>query len=254
MNRRTSSALVKACLNGSRTRAEPQTVPMSPTELAVDARLAVGAGAAALHVHPRRENGAETLDPGACAAATREIRAVCPGVPVGLSTGFWIEGDPARRLSCVAAWTVLPDFVSVNFSEPGTVELCKMLISRQIGVEAGVWTVADAEAFVASGLSERCLRVLFEPREEKPEEALATADAIAGVLDRHGIRLPRLLHGEGAATWPVLDASLLRGYGIRIGFEDTLHLPDGRLAQHNGELVATAVLRVRAHESKRGQA
>jgi uncharacterized protein (DUF849 family) len=175
---------------------------------------------------------------------------VCPGVPVGLSTGFWIEGDPARRLSCVAAWTVLPDFVSVNFSEPGTIELCEMLISRQIGVEAGVWTVADAEAFVASGLSERCLRVLFEPREEKPEEALATADAIAGVLDRHGIRLPRLLHGEGAATWPVLDASLLRGYGIRIGFEDTLHLPDGRLAQHNGELVAAAMLRVRAHESR----
>ena len=242
--------LVKACLNGSRHRNDHDAVPISPTELAVDARLAVAAGAAALHVHPRRENGLETLDPGACAAAIREIRAVCPGVPVGLSTGFWIEGDAARRLSCVATWTVLPDFVSVNFSEPGTVELCEMLISRQIGVEAGVWTVADAEAFAESGLSGRCLRILFEPREEKPEEALATADAIASVLDWHGVRLPRLLHGEGAATWPVLDASLLRGYDIRIGFEDTLHLPDGRLAQHNGELVAAAMLRVRAHESR----
>ncbi len=250
MNRLVSAPFVKACLNGTRTRAEHQAVPMSSTELAEDARRAVGAGAAALHVHPRREDGSETLDPGACAAAIREIRAVCPGVPVGLSTGFWIEGDRARRLSCVAAWTVLPDFVSVNFSEPGTVELCEMLISRQIGVEAGVWTAADAEAFVASGLSERCLRVLFEPREEEPEETLATADAIGGVLDRHGVRLPRLLHGEGAAAWPVLDASLLRGYDIRIGFEDTLHLPDGRLAQHNGELVVAATLRVRAHESR----
>jgi uncharacterized protein (DUF849 family) len=32
-----------------------------------------------------------------------------------------------------------------------------------------------------------------------------------------------------------------RGYGVRIGFEDTLVLPDGRIASNNAELVEEAV-------------
>lgn len=244
---RKSSVLVKACLNGSTHRHAHAAVPLSPAELATDARDSVAAGAAAVHVHPRRADGSETLDPRVCAAVINEIRAACPGIPVGLSTGVWIEGVPARRVSCVAAWTVLPDFVSVNFSEPGTLELCETLLSRRIGIEAGVWTVADARAFVASGLSDRCLRVLIEPREEHPQEALATAAAIDAILGGHGVRLPRLLHGEGHPAWDVLVAALERRHDIRTGFEDTVVLPDGRRARHNAELVTAAVRLAREH-------
>ena len=246
-SKRTSPVLVKACLNGSRHPSEHEALPISPAQLAVDARRAVEAGAAALHVHPRREDGSETLDPDACAAAIREIRAACPGIPVGLSTGLWIEGTPDRRLSCIVSWTVSPDFVSVNFSERDTIELCESLITRAIGVEAGLWTLADARAFVASGLADRCLRVLIEPQEQDTIAALATAGAIDTALDQHGIRLPRVLHGEGSPAWAVLQAALERGHDIRIGFEDTLVLPDGSRARHNGALVGAAVRLVRAH-------
>ncbi len=68
--------LVKACLNGSRHRHDHDAVPISPAELATDTRRVVGAGAAAVHVHPRQEGGSETLDPGPCAEAIREIRAM----------------------------------------------------------------------------------------------------------------------------------------------------------------------------------
>jgi uncharacterized protein (DUF849 family) len=238
---------VKACLNGSTHPREHVALPISPSQLAVDARRAVAAGAAALHVHPRRDDGSETLDPDICAAAIREIRAACPGIPVGLSTGLWIEGTPDRRLSRVVAWSTPPDFASVNFSEPGALELCESLITRAVGVEAGMSTVADARAFVESGLPDRCLRVLIEPQEQDPNAALATAGAIDAALDQHGIRLPRVFHGEGGPAWAVLEAALERGHDIRIGFEDTLVLPDGRRARHNGELVAAAIRRVRAH-------
>jgi uncharacterized protein (DUF849 family) len=77
--------------------------------------------------------------------------------------------------------------------------------------------------------------------------ATATAGAICAVLDAHGIRAPRLLHGEGRPVWGVLDAALARGDDIRIGFEDTLVLPDGRPAASNAELVAAAAERVRRH-------
>lgn len=235
------SVLVKACLNGSRARAEHEAVPVRPQDLAAEARRAVAAGAGALHVHPRRADGSETLDPDACGGAIQAIRAACPGVPVGLSTGVWIEGDPAGRLTQIARWARLPDFVSVNFSEPGTLELCELLMGKRIGIEAGLWTIADAEAFVEAGLAKRCLRILIEPRERDPREAIATADAVAAVLNRHDIRLPRLLHGEGRPAWAVLEGALERGYDVRIGFEDTLVLPDGTPAPDNASLVAAAV-------------
>jgi uncharacterized protein (DUF849 family) len=61
------------------------------------------------------------------------------------------------------------------------------------------------------------------------------------VLDRHDIRLPRLLHGEGSPTWAVLEAALERGHNVRIGFEDTLELSNRTRAPDNGGLVAAAV-------------
>lgn len=241
--------LIKACLNGSRARREHAAIPLTAGELARDAREAVEAGVAALHIHPRREDGSETLEPAACAAAIRAVRAACPGIPLGLSTGIWIENAPAARLSRIAAWTLLPDFISVNFSEPGTLELCETLISRRIGIEAGLWTLLDARAFVESGLSDRCLRILIEPREQDSTEALSTAAAIDAVLDEFGVRLPRLLHGEGRPAWEVLVGALRRGHDIRIGFEDTLVLPDGRLAHSNADLVAAAVRLAHQHRN-----
>jgi uncharacterized protein (DUF849 family) len=173
--------------------------------------------------------------------ALGEIRTACPGIPVGLSTGAWIEPDPKRRVSKVESWTTLPDFVSVNFSEPGALDLCERLIDREIGIEAGLWTVEDVELLVRSDLAGRCLRVLIEPQEEDPDQAVKTAGAIEAMLDRNHIGLPRVLHGQGRAAWAVLAAALTRAYDIRIGFEDTLRLPDGRLAKNNAELVAAAV-------------
>ena len=46
-------------------------------------------------------------------------------------------------------------------------------------------------------------------------------------------------HGEGAATWPVLREAITLGRDVRIGFEDTLSLPDGTKASDNAALVAT---------------
>ena len=238
---RPSTVLVKACLNGTRTRAEHEAVPLSARDLAIESERAVAAGAGALHVHPRTPDGSESLDPGVCGAAISAIRAVCPGVPVGLSTGVWIESTPDRRLSCITRWTILPDFVSVNVSEPGTQDLCEYLLVRGIGIEAGVWSAADAETFVKSGLAGRCLRVLIEPTDPLPNDALSTAAAVNAVLDRHGITLPRLLHGIEQAAWAVLETALRQGYDIRIGFEDTLDLPDGKRAQSNADLIAAAV-------------
>ncbi|HEV2357678.1 MAG TPA: 3-keto-5-aminohexanoate cleavage protein [bacterium] len=239
--------LVKACLNGGRRRADHAATPVTPRELAADARAAIAAGAAALHVHPRAGDERETLDPAACAAAVAAIRGDCPGIPVGLSTAAWIASGPRARLAHIEAWTVLPEFASVNFSEPGTADVCAVLLRRGVGIEAGLWSMEDARAFIASGLAGRCLRVLVETQPADPEEAVAAAAAIDAALDAAGIGLPRVHHGEGPATWAVLAAALDRGRDIRVGLEDTVTLPDGRRAPDNAALVAEAVRMVRRH-------
>ena len=88
----------------------------------------------------------------------------------------------------------------------------------------------------------RCTRVLIElVRERAAEEARLTAQEIETVLDEASVGTPRLLHGEGAVAWPMFLYALERGYDARIGFEDTLALPDGAPARDNAQLVKAAL-------------
>ena len=157
---------------------------------------------------------------------------------------LWIIADPDERLDAIGRWTVLPDFASVNFDEDGAAELAAALLRRGVDIEAGVANRFAAEQLVRSGLADRCLRIMFEPREQLPAAALASVSEAEAVLDAAAVRCPRLLHGVDATAWTLLDEAAARRYDGRIGLEDTLTLPDGRPADGNGELVRTARQRV----------
>lgn len=232
--------LLKACLNGSRTDEEHPAIPRTPAQLAAEGRASVDAGARVLHLHPYDGDGHETLEAEPCAAALGAVRAACPGIPVSLSTSADIESDPRRRLELVAGWTDLPDLVTANQGEPGIVDLCEHLIGRRVGIEAGLLSLGDARAFVAAGIADRCVRVLVEPLDADPGDAVAHAAAIEQVLDDAGVTLEQVHHGDGVATWHVIERGVSRGHGIRIGLEDTTVLPDGRRPAGNGELVRAA--------------
>jgi uncharacterized protein (DUF849 family) len=232
--------LLKACLNGARSRAEHPAVPQTADELAAEGRAAVDAGAQVLHLHPYDASGAETFAADVCAAALAAVRAASPGVPISLSTSSEIESDPARRLELIAAWTELPELVSANQDEPGIVELCDHLIGRGVGIEAGLLSVEEARTFVASGIADRCVRVLVEPLDADPGTATEHAAAIEQVIADAGIGLEQVHHGDGIATWAVMERGAARGHGIRIGLEDTTVLADGSPPAGNGELVRAA--------------
>ena len=231
--------LLKACLNGSRTDDEHPAIPRTPAQLAAEGRASVDAGARVLHLHPYAD-GRETLEAEPCAAALRAVRAACPGIPVSLSTSADIESDPRRRLELVAGWTDLPDLVTANQGEPGILDLCEHLMGRGVGIEAGLLSLQDAQAFVAAGIADRCVRVLVEPLDADPGAAVAHAAAIEQVLDDAGVTLEQVHHGDDVATWHVMERAVSRGHGIRIGLEDTTVLPDGRRPAGNGELVRAA--------------
>jgi uncharacterized protein (DUF849 family) len=198
-----------------------------------------------LHLHPYGADGRETLDAEPCAAAVRAVRSRCPGVPISLSTSADIEPDSERRRALVGGWTELPDLVTANQGEPGILELCELLLERQIGVEAGLLSLEDAHAFVESGIAPRCVRAMVEPLDAEPDDAVAHAEAMELALVEGGVELEQVHHGDGIASWAVNRRGAARGHGIRTGLEDTPVLPDGRTAAGNGELVAAAAALLR---------
>ena len=232
--------LLQAALNGARRREDHPGLPTTSLELANAAVQSVAAGAAAIHVHVRDMAGAETLAPVDVARALTALRAAIPGIPVGVSTGAWIMPDTELRHRTVSAWALQPDYASVNFDEPGADRLATLLLSRGTGIEAGLAKPVAAERLVRSGLAPRCVRVLIEPQAQELDVALRTVAEIEGLLDAAAVTLPRLLHGIDRTAWPLITEAAARGYDTRIGFEDTLTLPDGSLAASNAVLVALA--------------
>jgi uncharacterized protein (DUF849 family) len=232
--------LVEVALNGHRTPAEHPAIPRTPAELAREGRASVEAGADVLHVHAYLD-GEETLAAEPCSAMVRAIREACPSVPISQTTALYIAGDdPELRLALVAAWTELPEVVTANQGEPGIVDLCERLLARGVGIEAGLLSVADAEAFVESPIAARCIRILVEPLEADPDEAVAHAAAMERVVGSAGITLEQVHHGDLIASWAVSERAARRGHGIRTGLEDTTVVPDGRPAKDNAELVREA--------------
>ena len=232
-----SPRLLQAALNGTRTRAEHPQIPLSPEQLAMEASAAAAAGAGAIHVHVRDAGGFETLAPDDVSRTLDAIRAACPGTPVGISSGAWIIPDMRRRLALIDGWSVLPDFVSVNLHEAGAAWVIRLLLDKGIGVEAGIWNAPAARTLVETGLASDCLRILIEPAEGSCR-AYGNLEQIEASLD--SVDRPRLLHGLGPCAWEFVELAAKRCYDTRVGFEDTLTLPDGTRANSNADLVAAA--------------
>ncbi|MFF7386394.1 3-keto-5-aminohexanoate cleavage protein [Streptomyces griseoluteus] len=232
---------MQVCLNGSRTAADGAHVPLTPQELARSAAAAVAAGATEAHVHPRTPCGRESLSARVVGPVVEALRGLV-GVPVGVTTGAWAEPGTAARLERVRSWSVLPDFASVNWHEPGAEELAALLLARGVAVEAGIWSgTGGAARFAASPLGPRVLRVLAEVTDTCPSTAEASAHALlTSLTPAHG--RPVLLHGEDGGTWPVLRVAGRLGLATRIGLEDTLLLPNGERALSNAQLVTAGLV------------
>jgi uncharacterized protein (DUF849 family) len=237
--------VIVACLNGDRSRASHPRVPQTPGELAQAAAEAVDAGAFMVHLHPRGDDGRETLETRHMVDAVTAVRARTPGLRVGVSTRDGIVDSLRRKLAHVSEWPAPedggPDCASVNWHEQGAIEVAEALRSSGIGVEAGIWTPRAATAFVVTNWPWRVERVLVEaiPGVTPGSDGHWAVERILAALGMSPA--PVLVHGEQRWTWPVLRWAQASGYDVRIGLEDTRVLPSGHEARDNAELVATAL-------------
>ncbi|MGW7063396.1 3-keto-5-aminohexanoate cleavage protein [Streptomyces sp. NPDC054904] len=225
-------------LNGSRGASDGAAVPMSPQALAESALAAVAAGAGEVLVHPRTPCGRESLSPRVVGPLLEELRGAGVRVPLAVPASITAEPDPAARRERVRDWSVLPDRATVSFAEPGACELGLALLARGVAVDAvvplggGAGPEPLARFLAWAPADHRRVRLVAE---------LARADPalVAGL--RWLPPVPVVLYGREGAAWPVLRLASRCGAGARIGVGEVLHLPDGRPARSNAELVAAAM-------------
>lgn len=238
--------LLKACVNGARDVSEHPRLSADARAVAADAAAAVAEGAGAIHVHPKGGAGRDSLAAGDVARWLSAMRDACPGVPIGATTGAWAAPEVRSRLAAIAEWTHLPDFASVNWHEDGADEVAALLLSRGVEVEAGVWNAEGAELWARSPHRTECLRVLIELPDIPSDDVRDVADDLIGRVTTAERTVPVLLHGEQRSTWAAFDLAAERRLDTRIGLEDCLSLPDGRIAPDNAALVRAAIERIAA--------
>lgn len=231
--------MVQCALNGDRRPEDHPAVPVTLEQLAADAAACWKAGAASVHLHPRRpDDGLESLEADTHDAVVAAVHAAAPGLEVSCSTQEDIDlGGAADRIAAIRAWRHPPDVVSLNLSEAGSVELGAALLDRGIGIEAGLFTLDGAKALLAAPWAHAVHRVLVEVIFEHDS---AAAVRLAHALDERVAPLgrPRLWHGDDRANWAVVDAGLAAGVDVRVGLEDSLIGRDGDAAPANAVQVA----------------
>ncbi|MBT2475754.1 3-keto-5-aminohexanoate cleavage protein [Microbacterium sp. ISL-103] len=232
--------LLQVCLNGARAVVQHPALTADATLAAADAARAVALGAHEIHVHPKDAEGDDSLRADDVERWLSALRSACPDIPIGVTTGAWIEPDVEQRLAVIREWTVLPDFASVNWHESGADEVAALLQSRGVGVEAGIWDATGLEAWRQSPVRARTLRVLVELPDEAADVVQRHAEGLIAHVRLEDPDVPILLHGEQNSAWPAFTLAVELGLASRIGLEDTLALPDGRIAPDNAALVRSA--------------
>jgi len=95
-------AILTCALTGVLTNPQQHPVPVTPAQMAAEARDAFNAGASIMHVHLRCQDEGfghmPSWDPDVAEAVVDAIRDACPGVIINLTTGVIgkdISGPPA---------------------------------------------------------------------------------------------------------------------------------------------------------------
>ncbi len=277
-----NTVVIEVALNGGRDRTENPAVPYTAAELTAAARCCADEGATIVHAHARADDGGWTADPDRYAAMVGALREAVPHGLIGI-TSIRPSGIPVETmLELLAALTAdpatKPDLISINLGHitvwedvpedlprrrtvhfPNAYEdIIRLLTAckeHDIRPELGIMDlgfVSNAVALRDDGaLPERSwfLVELDSPAygagAQVAPATTANYDTLSAPLREHFPGARWAAHGQGIAGYAVIARALAGGAHIRVGFEDAVHLPDGRLARGNAELVAWAAATAR---------
>ncbi|MCX7156480.1 MAG: 3-keto-5-aminohexanoate cleavage protein [Rhodocyclales bacterium] len=259
-------AILTCALTGVLTDPSQYPVPVTPAQMAAEARDAFNAGASIMHVHLRRQEPGmghlPSWEPEVAAEIVDAIRAACPGVIINLTTGV-IGKDISGPAACIRR--VKPEIAACN---AGTLNYLKIRedgrwawppmvfdnpvekVKAFLDVMAETGTLPEFECFDV-GIARSV--AMFRKAGMTKHVDYNFVMGVASGMPADGDLLPLLLRWiepgapwqttliGRAEIWPVHQRTAELGGMLRTGLEDTFYLPDGSRAPGNGALIEALV-------------
>ena len=243
--------------NGARkTAADHPALPVTPEEIAATGAACLEAGAAMIHLHVRDREGRHTLDVEAYRAAISALNAaVGRRLIVQVTSEAVGLYSPAQQMAMVRA--LKPEAVSLAVreivpdaaAEGAAADFLAWLSGAGILPQYILFSDEDVRRFddlVGRGVipGERHCVLFVLGRYTKNQESMP-ADLLPFLAANTAGNLWSLCaFGRREAACAVAAAAL--GGHARVGFENNLYLPDGRLAPDNAALIAGVAESARA--------
>lgn len=257
------TAIITCALTGVLTNPAQHPVPVTPEEMAREARRAYDAGAAIVHVHYRDQRPGmghlPTWDTKICAEINAAIRAECPGIIINMTTGVvgpeyqyvldYLRACRPEMAACNAgtlnylkaksdgswAWppmtfdnpvSKVTDFVNV-MKEVGIVpefECFDLGIVRSVGLYIDTRLTDHADYNFVMGVA----------------SGMPADPDLLPILIKYkkpGMPWQATVIGR-EEVWPVHRRVAELGGNLRTGLEDSFYLPDASKASSNGAMIA----------------
>jgi uncharacterized protein (DUF849 family) len=264
-----TKTVVTCALTGVLTDPAQHRVPVTPEEMAREARAACDAGAAVVHVHFRQQQPGmghlPSWEPAVASEIAQAIRAACPGVIFNQSTGV-VGADISGPLACMRA--IRPEIAACNAGSlnylkvrsDGSWAWRPMLFDNPVEkVQAFLEVMAETGAlpefecfdtgivrtvamYARTGLYTGHLDYNFVMGVESGMPADPELLPILTRLVAPGATWQVTAIGR-ASIWPLHRRAAELGGNLRTGLEDTFYLPDGSKATGNGQLI-DAIVRI----------
>jgi uncharacterized protein (DUF849 family) len=259
-------AILTCALTGVLTNPKQHPVPVTPAQMAAEARDAFNAGASILHVHIRNQDEGmgqmPSWDPDVAEQVVDAIRAACPGVIINLTTGV-VGKDISGPLACIRR--VKPEIAACNagslnylkIKEDGQWAWPPMVFDNPVSkvqqfldVMQECGTHPEFECFDVGIV--RSVGMYIKAGLLKPEMGRAEYNLVMGVASGMPCDadllalLPKYMAPDSVwqttligrtEIWPVHQKTADLGGMLRTGLEDTFYLPNGERASGNGALI-----------------
>jgi 3-keto-5-aminohexanoate cleavage enzyme len=260
-------AILTCALTGVLTDPRQYPVPVTPAQMAAEAKDAFNAGASIMHVHVRNQEEGfghmPSWDPDVMEAVVNAIREACPGVIINLTTGV-VGKDISGPLSCIRR--IKPEIAACNagslnylkIREDGQWAWPPMVFDNPVAkvqqfldVMGECGTHPEFECFDVGIV--RSVTMYLKAGMLKPGMGRAEYNLVMGVASGMPCDaallalLPQWMAPDSVwqttligrkEIWPVHQKTADLGGMLRTGLEDTFYLPNGDRAKGNGELIA----------------
>ena len=247
--------IITAAICGAEvTKEQNPNVPYTVEEIVREAKSAVDAGAAIVHLHVREDDGTPTQSHVRFQECEEAIYKACPNVILIPSTGGAVGMSPDERLDSTNT-TPIPEMATLdcgtcNFGDeifdntmPTMRAFGKRMIEKGIKPEYECFEMGHLDTILTMA---RKGQVPGDPMQFNfvlgvPGCTPATVDNLCWLVNKIPAGSTWTATGIGRHAFTLAAPAIAMGGNVRVGFEDNLYLERGVLAKSNGELVDKVV-------------